>query len=84
MDYALGGWQLGGSFTAHTGFPLTIKTTDRSGTLARSARAQVIGTPNDSHIVGPGNHWLDGSAYAHRRRSPSATQVREWCAVLAR
>jgi hypothetical protein len=54
---------VGGSFTAHTGFPLTIKATDRSGTLARSARAQVVGTPNDSHIVGPGNHWLDQSAY---------------------
>jgi hypothetical protein len=64
LDYAIGGWQLGGTFTAHTGFPLTIKTTDRSGTLARSARAQVIGTPHDSHIVGPGNHWLDVSAYA--------------------
>jgi hypothetical protein len=64
VDYVLGGWNLGGNFTAHTGFPLTIKATDRSGTLARSARAQVIGTPNDSHIVGPGNHWLDMSAYA--------------------
>ncbi len=64
LDYAIGGWQMGGTFTAHTGFPLTIKTTDRSGTLARSARAEVIGTPNDSHIVGPGNHWLDVSAYA--------------------
>jgi hypothetical protein len=64
LDYVIGGWQLGGSFTAHTGFPLTIKTTDRSGTLARSARAQVIGTPHNSQIVGPGNHWLDGSAYA--------------------
>jgi hypothetical protein len=63
VDYVLGGWNLGGSFTAHTGFPLTIKATDRSGTLARSARAQVIGAPNDSHIVGPGNHWLDQSAY---------------------
>jgi hypothetical protein len=63
VDYVLGGWQLGGSFSAHTGFPLTIKATDRSGTLARSARAQVVGTPNDSHIVGPGNHWLDQSAY---------------------
>jgi hypothetical protein len=63
LDYALGGWQMGGNFTAHTGFPLTIKATDRSGTLARSARVNVIGTPNDSHIVGPGNHWLDGSAY---------------------
>jgi hypothetical protein len=64
VDYAIGGWQLGGNFTAHTGFPLTIKTTDRSGTLARSARAQVIGTPHDSHIIGVGNHWLDVSAYA--------------------
>jgi hypothetical protein len=62
-DYVVGGWQLGGSFTAHTGFPLVIKATDRSGTLARSARAQVVGTPSDSHIVGPGNHWLDQSAY---------------------
>ncbi|MDQ2944411.1 MAG: TonB-dependent receptor [Acidobacteriota bacterium] len=64
VDYALGGWQMGGNFSAHTGFPLTIKATDRSGTLARSARANVIGTPNDSHIVGPGNHWLDVSAYS--------------------
>lgn len=64
IDYVVGGWQMGGSFSAHTGFPLTIKATDHSGTLARSARAQVIGTPHDSHIVGPGNHWLDVSAYA--------------------
>jgi hypothetical protein len=64
VDYVLGGWNLGGNFTAHTGFPLTITATDRSGTLARAARAEVIGTPNDSHIVGPGNHWLDVSAYA--------------------
>jgi hypothetical protein len=63
VEYVLGGWQMGGSFSAHTGFPLTIKTTDRSGTLARSARASVIGKPHDSHIVGPGNHWLDVSAY---------------------
>ena len=45
VDYAIGGWEMGGTFSAHTGFPLTIKTTDRSGTLARSARAEVIGTP---------------------------------------
>ena len=23
-----------------------------------------MGAPNDSHIVGPGNHWLDRSAYS--------------------
>ena len=63
IDYAIGGWEVGGNFSAHTGFPLTIKTTDRSGTLARSARASVVGKANNSHIVGPGNHWLDVSAY---------------------
>ena len=68
VDYVIGGWQMGGSFSAHTGFPLTIKTTDVSGTLARSARAQVVGTAHNSHIIGPGNHWLDVSAY----KQPSA------------
>jgi hypothetical protein len=68
VDGFVGGWEMGGNFSAHTGFPLTIKATDRSNTLARSARANVIGTPNDSHIVGPGNHWLDVSAYS----SPTA------------
>jgi len=42
---------------------LTIKATDRSGTLARSARAEVVGVPHDSHVIGFGNHWLDQSAY---------------------
>ena len=51
VDAILGGWQLGGVYTAHTGFPLTIKTTtDSSGTGQRSFRANVIGTPNDPHL----------------------------------
>jgi hypothetical protein len=64
VDGILGGWHMGGTLALHGGFPLTIKTTDHSGTLARSARADVVGTPHDSHVVGFGNHWLDGSAYA--------------------
>ncbi len=65
IDGVAGGWQLGGIFTAHTGFPLTIKVSgDPSGTGARSFRANVVGTPNDPHVVGPGNSWLDLSAYA--------------------
>ena len=53
------------SYTAHTGFPLTIKvSTDASGTGARSDRAQVVGTPHDPHQIGPGATWLDVSAYA--------------------
>ncbi|HUK18539.1 MAG TPA: TonB-dependent receptor [Bryobacteraceae bacterium] len=65
VDAVLGGWQLGGIYTWHTGFPLTIKlASDPSGTGARSYRADVIGTPHDPHQVGPGNTWLDVSAYA--------------------
>src|SRR5579883_364563 len=65
VDAVLGGWQLGGIFTAHSGFPLTIKMSgDPSGTNARSFRANVIGTPNDPHNIGPGALFLDPSAYA--------------------
>jgi hypothetical protein len=65
VDAVLGGWQVGGIYTAHTGFPLTIKlATDPSGTNARSDRPNVIGTPNDPHQIGPGASWLDLSAYA--------------------
>jgi len=65
VDAVLGGWNVGGIYTAHTGFPLTIKlASDPSGTGARSYRANVVGTPNDPHQVGPGATWLDVSAYA--------------------
>jgi hypothetical protein len=65
VDSVLGGWQLGGIVTAQTGFPLTIKMSgDPSGTGARSFRANVIGTPNDPHNIGPGELYLDPSAYA--------------------
>ncbi len=65
IDAVLGGWQLGSIYTAHTGLPLTIKlASDPSGTGARSYRANVIGTPHDPHQIGPGNTWLDVSAYA--------------------
>ncbi len=65
VDAILGGWQVGGVYTAHTGYPLTIKWNgDSSGTGQRSYRVNVIGTPHDQHVIGPGNKYLDISAYA--------------------
>ena len=56
---------MGGIFTAHTGFPLTIKMSgDPSGTGARSFRANVIGSPDDPHQIGPGELFLDPTAYS--------------------
>jgi len=65
VDGVIGGWQLGGIYTAHTGFPLTIKyNQDTSGTGQRSYRVNVVGAPHDLQQIGPGNEWLDISAYA--------------------
>ncbi len=64
-DGFIGGWRLSGVLTTHTGFPLTIKyNSDSSGTGQRSFRANVIGTPHDPHMIGPGVLYLDPSAYA--------------------
>jgi Carboxypeptidase regulatory-like domain/TonB dependent receptor-like, beta-barrel len=65
LDGVLGGWQIGGIYTAHTGFPLTIKASgDPSGTGARSFRANVNGKPNDPHNIGPGVLFLDPTPYS--------------------
>ena len=64
LDMLLGGWQLGGIFIAHSGFPLTVKVSgDPSGTGSRSVRANVVGTPHDPHEIGPNKPYLDAKAY---------------------
>ena len=45
-----------------------MQANDASGTLSRGARADVVGTPHDSHLVGLGNHWLDPSAFAQPKQ----------------
>jgi hypothetical protein len=65
VDGFLGGWQLGGIYTVHGGFPLTIKMSgDPSGTVARSFRANVNGKPNDPKQIGPGVLYLDPTPYS--------------------
>ena len=62
---ALGGWQLGGIYTAHTGFPLTIKVSgDPSGTGARVERANLNRPARDPHLIGPNQLFLDPTAYS--------------------
>ncbi len=63
IDGALGGWSMGGGLTLRSGFPLTIQATDRSGTKSRGARADRVGNGKGPQQVGPGNTWLDKSAF---------------------
>ena len=56
---------------------------DPSGTGARSFRANVIGTPNDPHEIGPGASWLDLSAYAAPAPVRSETPASASCAGRA-
>ncbi|MBI1355466.1 MAG: TonB-dependent receptor plug domain-containing protein [Acidobacteria bacterium] len=65
LDVAFGGWQVSGILSAKAGFPWTISGVDRSGTVARSARADRIGDGNDGpHTVGQGGSWFDKSAFS--------------------
>src|SRR5262249_9123740 len=42
LDGVIGGWEVAGILSLHTGFPITIAATDVSGTQSRGARADCI------------------------------------------
>lgn len=68
VSHILGNWQMGGILSLHTGFPLTITGTDRSGTTSRGARADRVGDGKGERKVGRDAKWFDTSAF----RQPAA------------
>ncbi|MFL6448194.1 MAG: carboxypeptidase regulatory-like domain-containing protein [Bryobacteraceae bacterium] len=70
VDAVAGGWQVNAIVSLHGGFPLTINAVDRSGTKARSARANciapgvVFGTQNAPAALGGGYQWFSPASYA--------------------
>jgi hypothetical protein len=64
VNGALGGWQLSGSFTARTGFPLTATTGDTSNASTGTARPNLIGKANLDPSVRSLDAWFDKTAFA--------------------
>lgn len=66
LDMVVGGWQVGGILSLHTGFPLTVNATDVSGTTARAARANCIAPPDvfgDQNATQGGFQWFNPASY---------------------
>lgn len=67
LNGVLGNWQMGGILTLRSGFPLTMRASDRSGTISRGPRADRVGDGEGPKQVGPGTTWLDKSAFREPR-----------------
>jgi len=63
VNKVLGDWQLSGILTLRSGFPLTIKALDRSGTVSRGPRADRVAEGTGKQEVGPGKAWFDITAF---------------------
>ncbi len=65
-DAIVGGWQVNGIISLHTGFPLTISAGDASGTNSRGARADCLGPATvfgqQNSSLG-GYQWFDPTAF---------------------
>ena len=67
LDAVVGGWELGGILSLHTGFPLTITADDASNTGSRGARADCI-APGEVYgqqdSPSGGYQWFNPDSYA--------------------
>ena len=60
----LGGWELSGIVTAHTGYPITVQGPDNSGTKSRGAKANCTAPVSYPYGVGPGTTWFSTGSFA--------------------
>ncbi len=67
LDAVVGGWQVNGILSLHTGFPLTISAGDASGTNSRGARANCVAPPDvygEQNSPLGGYQWFNPASYA--------------------
>ncbi len=79
LDAVIGGWQVNGILSLHTGFPLTISGPDASGTNSRGSRANCIAPVNTfgtQNSPAGGYQWFDPNAFG-----PAATGTFGTCGV---
>jgi hypothetical protein len=81
VNALLGGWQVNGILTFHGGFPLTINSSDNSGTNARAARANCLSPGivyGEQDSPKGGYQWFDPSASIY---APAAAATFGSCGV---
>jgi hypothetical protein len=66
VDAVVGGWQVNGILSLHTGFPLTVSAGDASGTNSRGSRANCLSAVHingEQNSPSGGYQWFDPSAF---------------------
>ncbi len=66
LDAVVGGWEVGGILSLHTGFPLTVTGSDASNTGSRGARADCIAPPDvfgKQNSPSGGYQWFNPASY---------------------
>jgi hypothetical protein len=66
LDAVLGGWQVNGILSLHTGFPLTIAASDNSGTGSRGPRANCLAPAvvyGEQDAAAGGYQWLNAADF---------------------